>query len=382
MHDQPGPIPTSSWSEGANRIGSAGLRQTRTAPTSRRARRAAFGALAATAALVLAACGGTSDNAGTGATTQATAASDGVLTIYSGRSEELVAPVITAAEAALGIDIDVRYASTSELAIQLVEEGDATPADLFFAQDGGALGAVSKAGLFTALPASLTDRVADTYRAADGTWVGITGRARVLVVDPTIADEVPTSIYGLTDPQWKGKVGMAPANASFQAFITAMRLVDGEDAAEQWLRDMIANDVQIYESNSQMVEAVDGGQLSIGLVNHYYLNEVEREAGRTLKAQLVFTSPGDLGSLVNVAGVGMTAKGASDPDALAFIEYLLSDEGQAYFVETTNEYGLVANAPAPVNVPALSDITVPPVSLNDLDDLSGTLDLLVKVGLI
>lgn len=348
----------------------------------RRPRRAAFGALAATAALVLAACGGTSDNAGTDATTQATAASDGRLTIYSGRSEELVAPVIEAAEAALGIDIDVRYASTSELAIQLVEEGDATPADLFFAQDGGALGAVSKAGLFAELPASVTDRVTDTYRAADGTWVGITGRARVLVVDPAIANEVPTSVYGLTDATWKGKVGIAPANASFQAFITAMRVVDGEDAAEQWLRDMIANDVQIFESNSQMVEAVDAGQLTIGLVNHYYLNEVENELGRPLNAQLVFADAGDLGSLVNVAGVGMTARGASDPDALAFIEYLLSDEGQAYFVDTTNEYGLVANAPAPVNVPALSDITVPPVSLNDLDDLSGTLDLLVKVGLI
>lgn len=345
-------------------------------------RRLAMAASLASAALVLAACGGTADNASTDPTTQASAASDGRLTIYSGRAESLVAPAIAAAEEALGIEIDIRYATTSELVIQMIEEGDATPADLFFTADAGALSAVAAEGIFTTLPQDVLDRVPANFRASDGTWVGTTGRALAFVVQPEIVDEAPRTLEELTDPKWRGQVGISPTYSSFQSFITAFRMLEGEAAAEQWLRDMIANDVKLYESNTPIVEAVAAKQIKVGLVNHYYLFEVASETGSMPDAALTFAEPGNLGSFINVAGIGMTAKGATDPDALAFINYLLSDEGQAYFVETTNEYGLVPGAPAPVGVPPLESLTPPAISLDELVDLPGSLDLLTRLELI
>jgi iron(III) transport system substrate-binding protein len=331
--------------------------------------------LALAAALTLSACGNTSPDV------EATEESDGVVTVYSGRNEILVGPLFKQAEQALGLKIDVRYGNTAELAAQMLEEGNQTPADIFFAQDGGALGAVEEAGLFSPLPDEITSRVDAKYRASSGEWVGVTGRARVLVVRPDLADSAPASVYELTDRKWKNQVGIAPTNGSFQSFLTAMRVVDGEERAEQWLNDMKANGAKIFESNSQIVEAVSAGQISIGLVNHYYLYEMEEETGQKLNAELAFTGAGDLGSLVNVAGVGMTTKGAKDPDALALIDFLLSNPAQNFFVETS-EYPLIADVPAREELPALSTITPPAVTLEQLSDLEGTLDLLQKVGLV
>lgn len=308
--------------------------------------------------------------------------SDGRLTVYSGRNEALVGPILEQARKDLGLDIEVRYGSSAEMAAQLVEEGDRTPADLFLSQDAGALESVSAAGILTAMPEAVVDRVPDRYRAADRTWVGVTARARVLVVDPAIADEVPTSVRDLTDPKWKGRVGIAPANASFQSFITAMRVIDGEDATEKWLRAMQANDVRTYENNIAIVEAVDAGQIDVGLVNHYYIHELEKEKGRAPDVKLVFMAEGDPGSLVNVSGVGITTTGSKDPDAQALVDYLLGETAQRYFAKETNEYPLVEGAPSPVGVPALADLRTVPITLEQLKDLPGTLDLLQKVGLV
>jgi iron(III) transport system substrate-binding protein len=341
----------------------------------------ALTAVAASAALLLSACGGdTQAGPDAGATPAAT--SDGVVTVYSGRAETLIGPILTRAGEELGLRVDVRYGSTSELAAQMVEEGGNTPADVFLAQDAGALGAVANAGLFTELPADILERVPSQYRADDDTWVGVTGRARVLVVSPDLVDSAPTSVYDLTDPKWKGKIGISPINGSFQSFVTAMRVMDGEERTEQWLRDIKANDALLYEGNSQIVQAIDAGQISIGLVNHYYLAELEQEAGRQLNARLVFTAEGDPGSLVNISGAGITERGAQDPDALALIDYLLGEDAQTYFAEETNEYPMTSGAPSPVGVPSLEALRPPAITLEQLEDLPGTLDMLQRVGLV
>jgi iron(III) transport system substrate-binding protein len=342
-------------------------------------RRPLAAALAAAMTLALTACGG-------GTTVEPgaspTADSDGKVTVYSGRNETLVGPILTRAGEALGLQIDVRYGSTSEMAAQMLEEGDRTPADLFLAQDAGALGEVANAGLFTALPQETLDVVAPTYRSQDGTWVGVTGRARAFVIAPELSGSAPTSVYDLTEPQWRGQVGISPVNGSFQSFVTAMREIDGEERAEQWLRDMQANGVKTYEGNSQIVEAVASGQIKIGLVNHYYLQEVEKESGTKPNAELAFAKAGDPGSLVNISGVGMTTKGAQDPDALALIDYLLGNDAQTYFAEETNEYPLGATDARPIGVPGIEEFTPLSITLEQLADLRGTLDLLQKVGLV
>lgn len=331
---------------------------------------------AAAALVLLTACSSTSPQS------SASAESDGKLVVYSGRSEELVGPLLEQAKTDLGLDIEIRYGATAEMAAQLLEEGQRTPADVFLSQDAGALGELNNEGLLAGLPQETLDRVDANYRASNGNWVAVTGRARAFVVPVGFEQSAPKSVFDLTADQWKGQVGIAPTNASFQSFITAMRVLKGEDVAEQWLRDMQANDVKIYKSNDQIVEAVSEGKIKVGLVNHYYLFEVAQETGKTPNAALAFTTDGDPGSLVNVSGVAITKQGSKDPDALALVNYLLAQDAQKYFAEKTNEYPMTADAPAqPQGVPPLSSFK-PLLPLEELADLRGTLDLLAKVGLV
>jgi iron(III) transport system substrate-binding protein len=336
-----------------------------------RSTRLALG-VAALALPLLAACGG-----GGGGS------ADGPLTIYSGRSEELVGPLYALFTEQTGIQVEARYGDTAELAAQLIEEGDASPADVYFAQDAGALGAVDAAGLLAPLPASVATVVPQSYRAAD--WTGVTGRARVIAYDAqqVPAGEVPQSIFDLTDPKWKGQVGIAPTNASFQAFVTAMRVAQGDEVTKQWLEGLVANDVQTYEKNALILDAVDTGQIQLGLVNHYYWYEKAAEVGEeAMRAQIAFTAPGDPGSLVNVAGVGILTGAADNPNAAAFVEWLLTPQTQQWFVESTFEYPLVPSVAAVDGIPPLDSLRGPDVPLAELADLPGTLAMLEDVGLL
>jgi iron(III) transport system substrate-binding protein len=308
------------------------------------------------------------------------------ITVYSGRAKSLVQPVIDDFSKATGITVNVRYGQTAAMASQILEESDKTGADVFLAQDAGALGAVSKEGLFAKLPAEVTARVPEQYRAADDTWVGVTGRARVLVynVDKVAESELPRSVYDLTGGKWKGRVGIAPTNGSFQAFVTGMRVKDGEDKATSFLKGLKANNVQIREHNKSIVADVDAGILDVGLVNHYYVYETAEEAGKPveqLKARLHFFSGGDPGGLVNVSGVGVTRRSADDADVRRFVDYLLSREGQSYFTETNFEYPLIDEVAPAKGLPPLSELDPPAVNLSDLDSLEQTVRMITDAGL-
>ncbi len=333
-----------------------------------------LGLAAATLAVpVLTACGGGSD------------AADGPLTVYSGRSEELVGPLFAQFTQETGISVEARYGDTAELAAQLIEEGDASPAQVYFAQDAGALGAVDAAGLFAPLPASVATTVPEAYRAPSGDWTGVSGRARVIAYDTeqVPAAEVPQSIFDLTDPQWKGQVGIAPTNASFQAFVTAMRVSQGDEVTQQWLEGLVANDVQTYEKNGLILDAVDTGQVKLGLINHYYWYEKAAEVGEdAMRAQIAFTKPEDPGSLVNVAGVGILKAAADNPSAAKFVEWLLTPATQEWFVTNTFEYPLVPSVASAEGLPSLDTLRGPNVPLAELADLPGTLVLLEDVGLL
>ncbi|WP_373684207.1 iron ABC transporter substrate-binding protein [Micromonospora thermarum] len=312
---------------------------------------------------------------------------DKVITVYSGRNEQLVKPLLEKFSQQTGIQVQTRYATTAQLAAQLVEEGDKSPADVFFAQDAGALGTVAKKGMFATLPEAATGKVAETYRARSGQWVGVSARSRVLVynADQVTADQLPTSVFELTDPKWKGKVAIAPTNASFQAFVTAIRVQHGDQKAKDFLAGLKANEPQIRDGNIKIVEEVNDGKIAVGLVNHYYLGEVAKEKGTTpeaLKAKLHFFPGGDTGALVNVAGVGVLKRSAEDADAKAFVDYLLGAEAQKYFAEETFEYPVVTGIPGPAYVPALAELKVPAIDLNDLDTLEATVAMITESGLV
>ena len=304
------------------------------------------------------------------------------LTIYYGRSEELIAPFFEEFTKESGIKLDVRYGDSAALAAQILEEGSNSPADLFLSQDAGSLGAVSAANLLAKLSSDVLSKVESKYQSKSADWVGITGRTRVFVYSPERVKTLPKSIDDLTQPQWRGKLGIAPTNSSFQAFISALIQSRGEANAESWLNAIKANEPKIYEKNSQIVEAVDAGELDLGLVNHYYIWEVSEELGRPVNAKIDFFQPGDLGNLINVSGAGVMETSKNKAGAEKLISYLLSDATQQRFVSDTHEYSLVLPELKPEDLPALSEVKAPAVDLSTLADLQKTQALLVKVGLI
>ena len=315
----------------------------------------------------------------------ATETSDNAFTLYSGRDEALIQPLIDQFEETSGVSVEVRYGNTAELGALLLEEGDATPAQVFLAQDAGALGALANADLFATLPAETTDAVPAGFTSTDDTWVGVTGRARVIAYDSEAmsAADVPTSVDAFTDPSWSGKFGIAPTNASFQAFVTAYRVLNGEEAADEWVAAVAANSPVIFDSNRAILAAVNDGVIQAGLINHYYWFAQAAETGEAnMRAQLSYPEAGDAGSIVNVTGAGLLSGAVEDADALEFIAYLVGAEAQQYFVDETYEYPLVAGIDAPAGLPAIDSLVNPDLDLADLDTLADTQALLGKHGLI
>ena len=303
----------------------------------------------------------------------------GSLVIYSGRGESLVGELIERFERQTGINVRVRYGDTGAMALAIAEEGARSPADLFYGQDAGALAFLAEERLSARLPADIRALVADTLQDANGRWIATSGRARVLVIAPQRVPNPPDSVFDLVDEEWRGRIGWAPTNGSFQAFVTAMRQIHGEAATEAWLRGMIANDVRVYPKNSPQVQAVHDGELDIGLVNHYYLIR-KTSVDDNWRGENHYTDAGEAGALINVAGVALLQSARNESNALRFVRFLLSEEGQTYFREQTFEYPVAAGVAAWPSLVSLDELRPPSLALTSLADLQGTTDLLEQVG--
>ena len=300
------------------------------------------------------------------------------ITIYSGRSETLITELLDTFTQETGIDVNVRYGDSAELAAQILEEGSNVQADVFFSQDAGALGALAKEGVTKSLPTDITDLVGASYKSKDSQWVGVSGRARVLVINPAKVTQIPSSYKDLMDPSWKGRIAIAPTNASFQAFITAIRVTEGDQAAEDFLVAMNENAV-LFEKNGLIMQAVEDGVVDAGLINHYYWFELENEKGvGTLKSKLAWFEDEDAGNLINVAGVSVLS---DNPSANVFVKWLLGETAQNYFVQNTWEYSLTG-VPDAAGLKPFSEIRSPKIDLSDLDSLAETLELIRKAGLL
>ncbi|MDZ7677882.1 MAG: iron ABC transporter substrate-binding protein [Acidimicrobiales bacterium] len=355
-------------------------------------------ALLTVVALLGAACGDDDDGGDDGSddaagTTTSTAPTDeggdddgddeasGTLVVYSGRSEELVGPVLEMFTDETGIDVDVRYGDTAEMAGLIITEGGNSPADLYYGQDAGALGALASEGRLAELPDDVLAQVPESLRSTQGQWIGLSGRARVVVYNTEMLDEsdLPDSILDFTDEEWAGRVGWAPTNGSFQAFVTALRVLEGEDGARDWLSGMVANDAQEYTNNTATVEAVAAGEVEVGFVNHYYLYRFLAEDA-DYPAANKFYSGGDPGALINVAGAGIVDTSDQQDLALELIEFLLSEQAQEYFAQETYEIPVVDGVEPAAELPDLDSLTLPDIDLDRLEDLEGTLELLTEVG--
>lgn len=330
------------------------------------------------AALVLGACSSNGDDAGGSGD-----AGGGSVTLYSGRSEELVQPVLDDFTAATGIEVEARYGDTADLALQIVEEGDRSPAEVFLSQSPGATGYLEREGRLQELDADVVGLVEERFRSPDDRWVGVTGRVRTLVYNTDLVDpaELPSSVLELTDESHSGRVGIAPTNSSFQDFVTGMREQLGDDATLEWLEGMEANDSPTYPKNSAIVEAVARGEVEMGLVNHYYdlLQKAENPDSPT---ENHFFEAGDVGSVILVTAVGVLDTADDGAAAEELVAYLLSPEAQAFFAADEFEYPLALGVEAPEGLTPLDEIRAPGLDLSGLGGgLEATRELIRESGL-
>jgi iron(III) transport system substrate-binding protein len=335
-------------------------------------------ALIVFAALVLTGCGFSTEDNGGGSNEPGT---EGI-TLYSGRIPAAIGPAVDSYEAQADRDVQVRFAETADLAATLVEEGDASPADVFFAQEPGAIAAVAEAGLLTKLPQDILDLVPARYRDPEGRWVGVTGRARVIAYnrDAVKESELPPSPFGLTDPKWSDRVGWSPASSSMQEYVTALRAKYGDDRTRQWLEEMVDNGAVAFPDNVTIRDAIAKGEIDVGLINHYYVAQAISEEGPDYPVAVYFP-PGGLGSLMLLTSVGVLESSDRKPEAFAFVRSLLSPKSQQFFTSSSKEYPLAKGVAADpsLNVP-ITKIPVSDSSLVDLKELQGTIELMKESG--
>ena len=310
---------------------------------------------------------------------------DRSLTIYSGRSQSLVHPLLEAFGESTGIDIRIKYAGSASTAATLQEEGDNTPADVVFLQDPGSLGSLAAEGMLADLPQETLEKVDARLRDPNGQWIGTSGRARTIIYNTETIDpdtDLPPTILDFTNDEWRGRVGWAPRNGSFQSFVTALRLQLGEAAARQWLEGMKDNDAQEYPNNVSIVQAAANGEVDVGFVNHYYLERFLEEYGEDFQARNYYIGNGDPGALVLVAGAGILEASDNKATALEFVDFLLSEPAQQYFTSDVKEYPVTAGVEPEGDLPPIESLDPPDVDLGSLSDLQGTIDLLREVGVL
>jgi iron(III) transport system substrate-binding protein len=307
---------------------------------------------------------------------------DESLTVYSGRSKALVEPLIQKFQDETGIIVEVKYAGTTQLAVALMEEAEGSPADVFWAQDAGALGALSNLGLLAQLPADIVDSVDPRFVNANRTWVASSGRARVLAFAPTRVDTLalPVSVFDLVDPKYAGKVAWAPSNGSFQAFVSAMIEAYGIESTRAWLIGMKENGSVAYANNNAILQGIAAGEVDYGITNHYYLYRSLAEDAAFPVDQTFFES-GDLGNMLNVAGLAQVASSTRNEAALQFIRFMLSDASQEYFSNQVYEYPIRSLDGSTLETDYLQSIA-PDVDLEKISDLEATINLLRDIGLL
>ncbi len=308
------------------------------------------------------------------------------LTIYSGRDAALVKPIIDRFTRETGITLSVRYASSTSLATALVEEGGNSPADVYWSQEPGTLGLVAARGLLDRLPQKTVGRVPSRFSTPSRRWVGTSARSRALVYNTRAVPrrELPASVWGLTTARWKGKIGVAPTNASFQAFLGATINLFGESRVRTWLRGLQENDVRFYANNTAVVHAVGRGDVEAGLVNHYYLYNVLADTPDLPIANHWFRS-GDPGNLVLAAGVGIVASTKKRATAQRFVDFLHSKWAQRFIARGPGaaEYPLIKGVPRRPGLPALTEIRGPRYNLGRLSvDIAPAVRLLLELGYI
>jgi iron(III) transport system substrate-binding protein len=334
--------------------------------------------LLVSSALLVSACGSSSDTSSASHSTTS-------ITLYNGQHEQTTARLVTAFEAHTGIKVHVRSDDEATLGNQILQEGENSPADVFYTENTPVLEALSKKGKLAPLPASTLSAIPSTFNSGQGDWVGVSARESVLVYNTSQvkAGELPSSILELAEPKWKGKVGFAPSETDFQPLITSIIRSDGVKAAEQWLEGMKANS-KIYPDNETVVAQVNNGESAIGPINHYYWYRLRAEIGQgSIHSALHYYAPNDPGELVNVSAAAVLKSSSQQAAAQEFVAFLVSKEGQETIAHSHSfEYPLRPGvSPAPGLRP-FADLHPAPITPADLGDGSEALAMEQRLGLL
>jgi len=292
------------------------------------------------------------------------------LIIYNAQHEELIDEVAEAFEEKTDLDVELRNAKDLELANQLVAEGDASPADVFLTENSPAMSLVQREGLLSPLDQATLDRIPAQYRPRDGSWTGFAARSTVLVynTDQVQESDLPDSLLDLAEPEWKDRVSFSPTGADFQAIVSAVLSLEGEEATREWLAGLKANG-QVYDNNLVVLKSVNNGDTETGVIYHYYWYRDQEEAGdNSDTSALHFFGDKDPGAFVSVSGAGVLKAGDNQANAQKFVDYLTSAEGQQVIADSyALEYTLNPEVDLGRDVKGLSDLDPPAVDVSDLN---------------
>jgi iron(III) transport system substrate-binding protein len=340
-------------------------------------------ALAATAALGLTACGGSTTPAAT-VTPSAEAKVSGEITVYNAQHESLTKEWIDAFTAETGVKVTMRQGSDTELSNQIVQEGAASPADIFLTENSPAMAQVENAGLFAEVDKATVDQVPAEFRPSTNKWTGIAARSTVLVYDKSklTEDKLPKSMLDLANPEWKGKWAASPSGADFQAIVAALLELKGEAATEEWLKGMKEN-FTAYKGNSTAMKAVNAGEVDAALIYHYYYYGDQAKTGENSKnVTPYFFKNQDPGAFVSVSGGGVLKSAKNAAAAQAFLKFITGKKGQEVLKNGTSfEYAIASEVPANDKLVPLKDLQAPTVDPAKLNSTKVT-ELMTKAGLL
>ena len=303
------------------------------------------------------------------------------LTLYNGQHKEIGEAIAKAYEAKTGIHINVRKGSSNQLASQVMEEGDRSPADVIYTEESPPLNNLGEKGFLAKIDDSTLGMLPKEYVAKDGSWMGVTARVRVVAYNPKLIDEkdLPKSVLDFADPEWQGKVGFVPTSGAFQEQAVAIIKLHGRDAAEEWLTGLRAFG-KTYTNNMVALKAVENGEVATVLVNNYYWFALQREKGQ-LDSKLHYFTGGDAGGLITISSAAALKSSKHPKEAQALLAYMASEEGQRVITQTTAEYPLHKGMVSDRGLKPFEELEAPNITPADIGNAEDALELEREVGL-
>jgi iron(III) transport system substrate-binding protein len=303
------------------------------------------------------------------------------ITLYNGQHKEIGDAIAKAFEAKTGIHVNVRKGSSNQLASQVIEEGDRSPADVIYTEESPPLNNLGELGLLAKIDDATLQVLPKEYVAANGTWMGVTARTRVVAYNPKLVDEkdLPKSVMDFAQPEWQGKVGFVPTSGAFQEQAVAIIKLNGRDAAEEWLTGLRAFG-KTYTNNMVALKAVENGEVAAVLVNNYYWYALKKEKGQ-LDSRLYYFADGDVGGLVTISSAAALKSSKHPKQAQQLLAYMASEEGQRVITRTTAEYPLHQGMESDQGLKPFNELRPPKITPADLGNAEEALDLEREVGL-